>query len=549
MNRKVFYLLCVALLLFCGCEAYRNQQKLQTADAVINTHPDSAYHLVSSIPTNALSSDKDKALYGLLLCQSQYKMYKKTSSAPLSYSIDYFAAQKDYPHLQRCYYYRAAINYDKEGDKKAIFKDLKAAEELIPQVNDSALTMRLYDLLSHVNGDIINKVSALYYGKKAVEIADKIGDKEALALSLNNLMATYMMTDYPDSSYFYLRKALNVCPHVSQNTRNTIYQSAAILYLSDNDTKKANTFVQQISNLNSDERLDLVVGELYSKMGKPRKSIPLLLRATQSKAPSVASTSYSTLSDVYAKTGQYKEAYHCQDKGDSIYETYLLDKHDKDYMALQAKYNVAIQKAHDDKVLKNTYLCLLAVISLVLLVLVMVSWKVIRKEKRIRRLLNEIEEMNQHIDSLTHEKNQNFEEKLAELKQLVDQKEMLIDNLRHSLRQSERTSMDVQALSDGVKWIYYLMAGEEDLNMGKTDLQKVAKCFRILDNDFIENVEACGVTPREEVFCILFRMNKSPKEIQAILGMTDNAYRQLKFRTLKKLSTKESMKKFCYNLG
>ena len=50
------------------------------------------------------------------------------------------------------------------------------------------------------------------------------------------------------------------------------------------------------------------------------------------------------------------------------------------------------------------------------------------------------------------------------------------------------------------------------------------------------------------MLCILWRIGKDKESVMKILGLSKDGYRQLKFRTLKKLKQETSLKRFCDNL-
>lgn len=69
---------------------------------------------------------------------------------------------------------------------------------------------------------------------------------------------------------------------------------------------------------------------------------------------------------------------------------------------------------------------------------------------------------------------------------------------------------------------------------------------------FFANVEAMNgsaVTVSEKVLCILYRIGKSRNEICGMLNLSNEAYRQLKYRTMKKLKTEPSLALFCDKIG
>ena len=110
---------------------------------------------------------------------------------------------------------------------------------------------------------------------------------------------------------------------------------------------------------------------------------------------------------------------------------------------------------------------------------------------------------------------------------------------------------DIAAISDGLKSLYYILNDEEDLKLDKHQIENITKCYRLIDEDFVsllEHLKGKPITPKEEMLSILWRIGKDKESVMKILGLSKDGYRQLKFRTLKKLKQETSFKRFCDNL-
>jgi hypothetical protein len=110
---------------------------------------------------------------------------------------------------------------------------------------------------------------------------------------------------------------------------------------------------------------------------------------------------------------------------------------------------------------------------------------------------------------------------------------------------------DIAAISDGLKSLYYILNDEEDLKLDKQQIENITKCYRLIDEDFVsllEHLKGKPITPKEEMLSILWRIGKDKESVMKILGLSKDGYRQLKFRTLKKLKQETSFKRFCDNL-
>src|SRR5574344_257157 len=164
-HKKLLLLLGIlSLLVSCGHRDY--DHRLVAADSLMESKPDSAYALLVKIDTAELSTDADRAYYGLLYTQARYKTDKPAKSETLTQSINYYKQHDNPKLLQRCYYYRGAVNEENNGLIKNSILDYKRAEKLIGQTHDSILSLRIYDNLSVSNYSNLLSDEALYYARK-----------------------------------------------------------------------------------------------------------------------------------------------------------------------------------------------------------------------------------------------------------------------------------------------------------------------------------------------------------------------------------------------
>ncbi|MDR1780336.1 MAG: hypothetical protein LBR50_06370, partial [Tannerella sp.] len=94
------YLLCLS----CTGEG-RGTDTLAEAEKLMNARPDNALTLLDSITAPEKMSDRDYALYCLLITQAKDKNYKKhTTDSIISHAVEYFEKHNDPKHLMTAYY-------------------------------------------------------------------------------------------------------------------------------------------------------------------------------------------------------------------------------------------------------------------------------------------------------------------------------------------------------------------------------------------------------------------------------------------------------------
>ena len=178
-----------------------------------------------------------------------------------------------------------------------------------------------------------------------------------------------------------------------------------------------------------------------------------------------------------------------------------------------------------------------------------------KKSLTIRRMKGDMNEIQAEIATTKDNCTQELAEVSRKLESLIKKDQTVINRQKEELasknnRLKEHTK-DIAAISDGLKSLYYILNDEEDLKLDKQQIENITKCYRLIDEDFVsllEHLKGKPITPKEEMLSILWRIGKDKESVMKILGLSKDGYRQLKFRTLKKLKQETSFKRFCDNL-
>lgn len=140
MNRSViriiaYLLLAVMSCLVVGCNRPSPERiKMDRADALMETRPDSSLVIMQSIDSKSLHGDEDKALYALLLTRVQDKNYiTVTDDSLISIAVKYFDSHDDLYRRMLSHYYYGTVKMNagefSEG-VTAMHESLEMATEL-----------------------------------------------------------------------------------------------------------------------------------------------------------------------------------------------------------------------------------------------------------------------------------------------------------------------------------------------------------------------------------------------------------------------------------
>lgn len=201
-------------------------------------------------------------------------------------------------------------------------------------------------------------------------------------------------------------------------------------------------------------------------------------------------------------------------------------------------------------------LLIVCIIVVALLDIIIYAYQMNQKKSlTIRRMKGDMNEIQAEIATTKDNFTQELAEVSRKLESLIKKDQTVINRQKEELasknnRLKEHTK-DIAAISDGLKSLYYILNDEEDLKLDKQQIENITKCYRLIDEDFVsllEHLKGKPITPKEEMLSILWRIGKDKESVMKILGLSKDGYRQLKFRTLKKLKQETSFKRFCDNL-
>lgn len=206
MRKIVLLLLGAALLL--GCQQGKISQQLSEVNELLAAElNDSAYQKINEIDESAISNPADKAYYTLLKVRSALLVGKPVVSADslLDGVIAYYEQNPDKEKLTDAYYYRAIVSSNQKDYKQAILL-YKKAEELAVQSKNMYQQHKIAEGLSFINGQASNTELQIEYAKKALTLAQQIGNKNMIAYSLYQVGSAYSKRGIPDSMLYYFSK-------------------------------------------------------------------------------------------------------------------------------------------------------------------------------------------------------------------------------------------------------------------------------------------------------------------------------------------------------
>lgn len=283
-------------------------QELLLAESIAEEHPDSALAILNAIDTAAIPSPADRALYALLLTQTEYKKGKDTfSTDTISIAVDYYRDHDDPRREMLSLLYLSNIQINNTLYDEAILSLLEA-EKLGLKLKDWLHLGFIYRNIAWIYQAIYEINMSFHYTEKAVDAFKKSGHKKYWNYERTNLACSYLSINNREKANKILDSVLTQATIMNDSITiiDAIYQRAYVkMWMQDWEGAIIDLKIVEKSGQTfnkSKDRQALMVA--YEQLGKINEadSIYNLLKASKGGI-------YASLHNFYASKGDFKAAY------------------------------------------------------------------------------------------------------------------------------------------------------------------------------------------------------------------------------------------------
>lgn len=495
----------------CGGRGGELDRRLSTAEQIMDAQPDSAYAILSdSVTTSFLSdaSERQKALYGLLFTQAQYKNYiVLTEDSLISVAAEYFNNTNDSQRAMLSLYYKGRFLKDHNEWPDAIISLMKAHSFSIRN-NDIFWQARIDDAISSLFSRTHFYNEGIKYSIEATELYKKLGKEDFYLFSMGDLALHYFNSDQ-------LEKCKSVLDSIGGkinefNYLSPFYASKAIsLYSRMGKYKKAeqfgDTLIKYFDDLGSPATEYADIANVKIELDKFDEAQDLLkFSHSILKTPQDSIYYYTAQKNLHLKLNAFEKAYKYGDSILNIKSRIESNLFSQSAIAAQRNYyseeaQISIAEAKKNKIL-------IIAISLVTILLTVIGYLIYRnriktKNSEISRRMTEIMLLNQDLQTSYNEKailDKNMQQLSSEVSKQRDELNNLSENL--SIKESANKQLN---------------------EMIETLLQKQFTHLNTVINEYTEQKETEGsymaFYKNIEYEIEKFKQPKSLKEIERIV--------------------------------
>ena len=187
----------IAALTVSSCGDRESVRKMDTADAVMWTRPDSALAVLESIDTLDLRTEKRRARYSLLYAMALNRnQIETTDLSVIRPAVDYYEHHGSDDDKMKAFYYLGTVQHN-SGDLDAAIASYIRAKEYSSGSENLTFKGLISSTISDVYNQNNNYFEAQCYSKQAIAQFKEAGDSIRLWRSTGMLASVYMnMANY-----------------------------------------------------------------------------------------------------------------------------------------------------------------------------------------------------------------------------------------------------------------------------------------------------------------------------------------------------------------
>jgi len=344
LNYVCFIFIIGLTIIFCACDRFH--PTLTKAEALMEEHPDSALSMLRGIKAPKKLSEKNYALYALLVTQAMDKNDLDLTEDTLSdYAVRYFGQSKDSVHAYKSLFYAGRVNEEIKNANQAIACYLKAkdfakgSDEYKYQYFIRYYLGNVY-VMQNIFKDGINSY------KEAYQYASMRKSDASRCLSLSEIGFGYSCLEKEDSALIYLFRALKIAEKGDKKYISHIYNLICGIYSTTGKYKLALQYSDKAfaCKQKHDDLFTFYAskGDIYKNLHQYDSAISYLNKSIQSDYIYTKAAGYSRLATIYEAQGSadkalyytkqfnlYRDTIDTQTQSEAIIKIQEIYKHDK----------------------------------------------------------------------------------------------------------------------------------------------------------------------------------------------------------------------------
>lgn len=420
-------------------------EKLNLADHLMDSRPDSALSILNSLNTETLGNKKEKARYALLKSMALDKNYIDTTSLDiLQPAIDYFLRKGTADEKLRTYYYQGRIYQNRENNDSAM-QSFMRGREYCGQASD---TLTMANLLV-AQGTILYTTykfdDFIKVNLEAAELYRESGRPDYEILSLANVLDGSVQNgdkNLADSIMSIAHSKVSINPEYASAISPYVLLYA-ITFGKRDDILDALNYYNLGDSIEDMTKID--IAQAYSKIGDAYNAKRFIDLIDSSSDVRQSLKYYAVISDIFEQNGDYADALEAYRNFSTTIESIHQNIFSHDLLFAQERHEM--EKSNLLKLQKrDRFIWLSLCVAFVLLIIIgyiyyryrLSKAKNLLEEQENKRLLLEQENLKKE--------NENLELRNYQAELECERQSLAAENLRLKIEQLEDESASLKGI-------------------------------------------------------------------------------------------------------
>ena len=421
MNKGLALILIVTgFLLFgvsCRFQAKKVEPVLERAEALLESHPDSALVILNEI-SNPQSLGKSLYYqYFLVQLQAKYKSDKDITADTLVFTIkDYYTRKNDIEKVALATYYSGRVFEEQKSYERALELFLEA-NQFLEQSDNFNLKGLCESAIGNIYSDQLLEEKALTHYKVAKGYYQQAQHYKNEIITCKLIGNSFVFQGETDSAFAYYNEALRLIDIYNYNSlQASILMNMGVASREIGNWDQAEKYFKETTKYLTDSvnnaKLAANLASIYQQQEKNDSAIVYLQKAIsylpQEKNNYVASNIYKTWSGIEENKKNYKEALDKYKLYSNHLAQIITDNKNSTVLELEKKYNFQLVENQNKQLLIDKQRILLLSLTLLLvlaLLILLVLRRSVLKERKLKDAERKIYRMQEMARSFNEKEN------------------------------------------------------------------------------------------------------------------------------------------------
>ena len=505
--KHYIYILAIILCLTSCTTPSKHGETLMQVESFIEERPDSALTILQGMDKTELSGKEEKAKHALLLSMALDKnVIDRTDFEVLQPAIDYYQNHGTATDKLRTLYYEGRIYTNKKDYASATIRFNQALNQG-KESDDIRTKARIHFAQANIYNKLYKFDKYVEENKQAAEYFKEAGLLNSYANCLNRIINGYTLLQDQGNAELYIQKFKTILSSVSSKIQKDFYNASLIHIIDDNGTKEEITSAlnEYVGNVPEKEWDNLSLADAYRTLDDYQKAYDCL----QNYQPSSDIIRYYALSiKIYQQLNLTEKALDAYRRYNEISDSIDLAIYAQSTQFIEEYHKQELEilqhKATQDKIVLTAVIAIL-VLSIICIG-IYVRFKMNLKEKEKYRLQclqieQERDNLSQLLDIRKGELSEDAQSALTKRIALLNR--FFIAHITNNESSNSKLHQEMETL-----------IANRDTFMESTRLSFVAS-----HPQFIQHLEAHGLTEWEINYCCLYALGLKGKEVGTYIKM------------------------------